>query len=302
MNKHKLIAEIKQNFMLKRMRAQEECDEFVENLKKDGAFKEMYNNYTRAQIEYLKSSYETENVELKHEVQDLKDRIDKYLAERNIDRAKLNPKYDCPICNDTGVVGGRICKCFLSELNKKLSLNSSSQAEFCAFEKSDETLLDDNDKKAYEVIKTWCSKYPLVTKRNINIIGGAGTGKTFMLECIANEMLNRNYVVIYKTAFELNELARLYHTGKSFDFSDLLTADILLIDDLGTEPILKNVTIEYLYNLINTRQVHHLPTFISTNLSLENILSRYDERIFSRLGNKNTALNICLTSKDKRMK
>ncbi len=302
MNKHKLIAEIKQNFMLKRLRAQEQCDEFVESLKQDSAFKEMYNSYTKAQIEFLKSTFEKEDVELKHQVQDLKDKIDKYLADRNIDRIKLNPQYECPICNDTGVVGGRICKCFLSELNKKISLGASSQTEFSAFEKSDENLLNDNDKKAYEVVKTWCSKYPLVTKRNINIIGGAGTGKTFMLECIANEMLNRNYVVIYKTAFELNEMARLYHIGKSYDFADLLTADVLLIDDLGTEPILKNVTVEYLYNLINTRQIHNLPTFISTNLSLENILSRYDERIFSRLGNKNLSLNISLTSPDKRLK
>lgn len=288
--------------MLKRLRAQEECDEFIDGLKRDNAFKEMYNAYTKVQIEYLKSTYEKEDVELKHQVQDLKDRIDKYLADRNIDRTRLEPHYECPICNDTGVVGGRICKCFLGELNKKISLGASSQVEFSAFEKSDDSLLNDNDKKAYEVVKTWCKKYPLVTKRNINIIGGAGSGKTFMLECVANEMLNNNYVVIYKTAFELNELARLYHLGKSYDFADLLTADILLIDDLGTEPILKNITVEYLYNLINTRQVHNLPTIISTNLSLDNILSRYDERIFSRLGNKNLALNISLTSQDLRLK
>ena len=123
-----------------------------------------------------------------------------------------------------------------------------------------------------------------------------------MLECVANEMLKQQKVVCFKTAFELNELARLYHIGKSFDFSDCLTADILMIDDLGTEPILKNVTKEYLYNIINTRQMNNLPTFISTNLSPDNLLERYDERIYSRLANKNLSINIQLTSGDKRLK
>ena len=111
----------------------------------------------------------------------------------------------------------------------------------------------------------------------------------------------KNLSVCFKTAFELNELARLYHIGKSYEFGDILKVDILLIDDLGTEPILNNVTKEYLYNLINVRQINHLPTIISTNLSLDNILSRYDERIFSRLANKNLSTNIILTSQDKRL-
>lgn len=301
MNRHKLIADIKQNFMLKRMHAQEECDNFISNLKQDKEFKDIYDAYTKTNIEYLKSRYEKEDFNLLHQAQDLQAKIANYLSAHNIEKDKLTPKYDCPICNDTGVVGGRICKCFLSELNKKISLNMSSQTKFNAFANSNSSILTDNDKKAYEVVQTWCNKYPLVTKRNINIIGGVGSGKTFMLECIANEMINRNYVVIYKTAFEFNELARLYHCGKSYDFADLLTADIVLIDDLGTEPILKNITVEYLYNLINTRQINNLPTFITTNLTFDNILSRYDERIFSRLGNKNLSININLTSADKRI-
>ena len=105
----------------------------------------------------------------------------------------------------------------------------------------------------------------------------------------------------YKTAFELNELARLYHIGKSYDFTDCLNADVLLIDDLGTEPVLKNVTKEYLYNLINIRQINNRATLISTNLSLDNIIERYDERIFSRLANKNLSATIQLFSKDKRI-
>lgn len=302
MNNRKLISDIKQNFMLKRFKAQEECEDFIADLRKEPEFNELYTQYLHKNVEYLKSKLEEENLSLKHDVEDLKIKIDSYLKKNNVDRTKLTPNYDCSICNDTGVAGGRICKCLQKELNLKKSMLASSQTSFKCFENSDINLMNDNDIKAQEWVKNWCLRYPNITKTNINIIGGAGTGKTFLLECIANQLINNNVAVCYKTAFELNELARLYHIGKSFDFADCINADVLLIDDLGTEPILKNITKEYLYNLINVRQIKNRPTFITSNLSFENILDRYDERIFSRLGNKNLAINIILNSSDKRIK
>ena len=301
MNKQKMIANIKQSFMLKRFKAQEECEDFIASLRKNEEFDNLYSAYTDKQFKYIKAELMEEKIALKHDVDDLKYKINNYLALHNIDQSKLNPKYDCPICNDTGVAGGRICKCLLNELNLKISLKSSSQTEFKSFDKCNKQIMDDNDIKACEWLKTWCLRYPNITKTNINIIGGAGSGKTFLLECVANELISKNAIVCYITAFELNELARLYHIGKSYEFSDCLNADVLLIDDLGTEPILKNVTKEYLYNLINVRQINSRPTFITSNLSLDNILERYDERIFSRLGNKNLSINIQLISKDKRI-
>lgn len=302
MNKQKLLSHIKQNFMLKRYRAQEECEEFISSLRADKEFDELYYNYTKKQLELAKAEQIEQTLSLKHDVDDLKNKINNFLAIKNIDASKLTPNYECKICNDTGVAGGRICKCLTSELNLQLSLMASSQTEFKSFSDINKNIMDDTDLKACEWLKTWCLRYPNITKSNINIIGGAGSGKTFLLECIANELIRKGVVVCYKTAFELNELARLYHIGKSYDFSDCLNAEVLLIDDLGTEPILKNVTKEYLYNLINVRQINNHPTFISTNLSLDNILSRYDERIFSRLANKNLSINIELISSDKRLK
>lgn len=301
MNKQKLINDIKQNFMLKRFKAQEECEEFVNALRTNKEFDDLYVEYLKKQVEYLKSTYEKENLSLKHDVEDIKIKIDNYLIKNNIDKSKLSPNYECKICNDTGVAGGRICKCLQKELNLKRSMQGCGQTEFKSFNNSIRQLLDENDIKAQDWLKNWCLRYPNITKTNVNIIGGAGSGKTFLLECIANELIHNGSVVCYKTAFELNELARLYHMGKSYEFSDCMSADVLLIDDLGTEPILKNVTKEYLYNIINVRQINNRPTFISTNLSLDNILARYDERIFSRLGNKNLSINIQLTSTDKRL-
>lgn len=301
-NKQKLLTHIKQNFMLKRYKAQEECEEFISELRENFEFDKLYSDLTLKQLQLAKSELLEQSLVLKREIDELKTKINNFLEIRNIDTSRLTPKYDCAICNDTGVAGGRICQCLLKELNMQLSINSSSQSEFKSFTSAKLDIMDDVDIKAMEWLKTWCLRFPNITKTNINIMGGAGCGKTFMLECVANELIQKGCVVCYKTAFELNELARLYHMGKSYEFADCLNADVMLIDDLGTEPILRNVTKEYLYNLINIRQINSRPTFISTNLSLDNILNRYDDRIFSRLSNKNLATNIVLVSKDKRLK
>ena len=301
MNKQKMLASLKQNFMLKRYKAQEKCDEFIAQLCENKEFNKMYSKYNQLQLESVKTDLEIKKAELNSQIQELKTKIDNFLAINKIDKKNLEPQYDCKLCGDTGVHNGKICECLLNELNKKISTLSSSQTEFKNFSMTNENIMDENDLKASTWLKTWCSKFPKTTKLNINIIGGAGSGKTFLLECVANELINRNFAVCYKTAFELNELARLYHIGKSYEFSDCMNADVLLIDDLGTEPILKNVTKEYLYNLINVRQINNKPTLLTTNLSLDNILSRYDVRIFSRLGNYNLSTNIQLTLNDKRV-
>ena len=301
MDKRQLISNIKQNFMLKRVRAQEECEDYINSLKENAEFANLYNEYSRVKFEYLKTAYIEEDIALKHDMQDLQEKINNYLDSHGYDKKRLTPQYECKICNDTGVAGGRICSCLMKELNKTLSIKSSSISKFKSFKDINTLIMSEADTKALEILKSWCEKYPNITKININIMGASGSGKTFLMECMANELVNSGCVITFKTAFELNELARLYHMGKSYEFADLLKTDVLFIDDLGTEPVIKNVTKEYLYNLINVRQMNSLPTIISTNLSDKDILLRYDERIFSRLANKNLSINVMLSSGDKRL-
>ncbi len=213
MNRQRLISELKQGFMLKRIRAQEKAENNIKKLCENPEFNNLYTKYTKTKLDYLKSTYETENLMLKHDIEDLKAEMDILLKKLGVDKSILSPQYECSLCNDTGIAGGKICKCLNNALNKKISTMTSTQTDFKSFEESDDSLLDEIDKKAYEILKTWCKKYPDTTKTNINIIGGVGSGKTFMLECVAKEMLRQNCFVCYKTAFDINELARLYQVG-----------------------------------------------------------------------------------------
>ena len=73
-------------------------------------------------------------------------------------------------------------------------------------------------------------------------------------------------------------------------YDNLLSVDLLIIDDLGTE-CMNQMKFSELFNIINTRllnQNHTTKTIISTNLSLKNLYNNYDERIVSRIvGNYN---------------
>ncbi len=67
------------------------------------------------------------------------------------------------------------------------------------------------------------------------------------------------------------------------ELDDLYETELLLIDDLGTEPLIENVTVEELFNLINERQNDGMCTVLSTNLNLSELKRRYTERVVSRL-------------------
>ena len=65
----------------------------------------------------------------------------------------------------------------------------------------------------------------------------------------------------------------------------LLSVDLLIIDDLGTET-LNSMKFTELYKIINTRLLNQngkiTKTIISTNLDLKGLFQTYDERLVSR--------------------
>jgi len=103
MNKQKMITTIKQEFMLKRIRAEEKAEENLNKLKQDDEFNSLYSTYTSTQLKYIKSKYEKENLELKNQVEKLKEKLSNLMLKQGMSFNDLSPKYDCKICKDTGV-------------------------------------------------------------------------------------------------------------------------------------------------------------------------------------------------------
>ena len=82
---------------------------------------------------------------------------------------------------------------------------------------------------------------------------------------------------------------------------EFFDCDLLVLDDLGTEPMLKNVTVECLMILIGEREKNSKHTIFTTNLDQKQILIRYGERVLSRLLNKSNSLFKTMEGKDKRI-
>ena len=228
------------------------------------------------------------------------------LKKLNIKEDSLSPKYSCKKCNDTGYVNGKMCSCLKNLINEELYKQSGLNHKLNCFDKNNCQIFD-NDKKmqqVYQTMQKWCNS-PTSNYLNIILTGKTGVGKTYLMECMADNLIKNENIVYWTSAFNLNQLLLKYHT--TFDetkldyISNILDADYLFIDDLGTEPILKNVTIEGLYNIISERVENNKKTIISTNLNPEDIQKTYGERIFSRLLNKSNSLCLNIENKDLRL-
>ena len=68
MNKQKLLSSIKQSFMVKRYKAQEECEEFVRTLRENKEFDDLYVAYTKKQLDYAKAEFVEDSLRLKHDI------------------------------------------------------------------------------------------------------------------------------------------------------------------------------------------------------------------------------------------
>lgn len=112
-----------------------------------------------------------------------------------------------------------------------------------------------------------------------------------MSNCIAENLLKKGKTVLYQTAPVLLESVIDYKMSKQKNSSDniyksVLETDLLIIDDLGTES-LNSMKLSELFTILNTRilNLNHkvTKTIISTNLSIKDIFSNYEERIGSRI-------------------
>ena len=141
-------------------------------------------------------------------------------------------------------------------------------------------------RKAKQYVEHWEEM-----KRNnagMMLLGDTGTGKTFMAGCIANRFISRGYSVVYQSAYKLFQFMedykfnRVERNAESGLFERIYNADLLIIDDLGTE-FSTAYTCSVLFDILNTRLLNKKSTVISSNLNLDNLIKKYTDRVSSRI-------------------
>lgn len=235
--------------------------------------------------------------ELKDKITDLRVRKAELLVQHNYPQDYLMLRYQCEACKDTGYIGTKKCSCFYKQLvkiyykNSQLSdaLQTNNFTNFNVEYYTTHKLGDEkfSPRKNIETILNYVLKdyIPNFNSHNDNLLfyGNSGTGKTFMSHCIAKELLDKGFLVTYRTSDELiKNLKQITFEGDTALEDLLINCDLLIIDDLGAEQITDFSVTEF-FTFLNKKLLGKKKMLISTNLTLPQLSKSYTERITSRL-------------------
>ena len=204
-------------------------------------------------------------------------------------------KYDCSKCGDTGFVDNKMCSC-MKEALTLAGIESSGFAGLVKEQRFDNFSLEYYKKNAthydmmgknLEFFKKYAQNFDPKTSPSILLMGGTGLGKTHLSSAVAREVIEKGNDVFYTGAIDLFsqfEIQRFksYNNEPNELIERYFESDLLIIDDLGTEMI-NQFSVSTLYNLLNDRLSRKKPTIVSTNLSQDEIMKKYTDRITSRM-------------------
>lgn len=290
MNKQ-FVAILNAEFNNMRIQAEHDLSARFTSAMQDQRFRELYTAKRSLENELLRrSSMKLDAGDLRQRLDEATKAYDEYVISHNLD---LEPHYQCPICEDKGWVDDKPCKCFLKAYTQLLrdKARFSPLPDF-RFEdnKFEEWGVNEKMQELYPMFQKFCDNFDSSKLLSAYISGEVGIGKTFLLSCIANKMIENGKYVIYVTAFELGKITLAKHTSNEQTMNELFDClfqcDLLIIDDLGTEPMYKNVSLEYFLSIVDWRISHEKKIILSTNLTKEQFIKRYGERAFSRICNK----------------
>ncbi len=201
----------------------------------------------------------------------------------------LDAIYTCPRCQDTGEVGEprRLCACALKKQQEQL-LSGSRINDRETFANFNEAIYpNDEQKKQGLAMKRFCERYvaslPSPEKPNLLIVGQSGLGKSFFGNAIARAAIEEGIPTLKTTAYQCIQTILDGIETRADAITPYLSSDFLILDDLGTEAMVPNVTVETVFRILNERTAANLPTVLITNLDREGLFERYGERVASRM-------------------
>ncbi|MBR3704310.1 MAG: ATP-binding protein [Oscillospiraceae bacterium] len=210
----------------------------------------------------------------------------------------------CKHCGDTGNLSdGSPCRCLMAyytkeqnrRLSKMLDLGSQSFDTFSLdwYDSERHSEYGISPLKNMEIVLEYCCNYAHTfgaRSGNLLFTGAPGLGKTFLSACIAREVSTLGFSVVYDTAahifqqFESGKFGRdnPYEEDPDREINRYLNCDLLIMDDLGTEMTTSFVQSAF-YRIVNERLINHRKTILSTNLTLNEIGTRYGAAVKSRI-------------------
>lgn len=153
-------------------------------------------------------------------------------------------------------------------------------------------------KQMYNVGTKYCENFKKAKEEGLGLLihGNPGNGKTYLSNCIANRLIS-SYTPVISVSVNglLQRIQKTYNSwGKEAEdgiLQSLANADLLIIDDLGTEQD-TDWSRSKVYNIIDSRYRNGLPLIVSTNKSIKELKELYHVRTIDRLLEMCTPLEI----------
>lgn len=238
----------------------------------------------------------------------LQTRKKELLVSHGYDEDYLSIQPDCPLCGDKGFTGSSPCKCLSEQCKKEQAkelcfILNTGENDFSTYNPdfySDKTDMryGISPRENMEYVFDKCFEFAQFfgsKPDNLLLTGSPGLGKTFLSGCIAKAVANNGYSVVYDTAIHIvsclehEKFGGLGDEGR-FQLKRISSCDLLIIDDLGTE-MQTAFTVSAIYNILNERIMKGSQTIVNTNIPRDDIASRYNQQIASRLTGSFTVLN-----------
>ena len=214
----------------------------------------------------------------------------------------LEPKFTCPLCQDTGVAHGKTCQCVRREMQRlrREEIEAMSSLSVTRF---DTMKLDyypnTRDPQTGRSVRQYMAELLAdlqdyaaafdLDSENLMLTGNAGLGKTHAALAVAGAALDKGYDVIYISSPDFFSRVETLHFGsdpageKDALLETVTGADLLILDDLGTE-FNSSFVISTLYSLLNDRLGRRRPTSLTTNITDGALLEKlYTEKVASRI-------------------
>ncbi|MDF2522473.1 MAG: replication protein [Clostridiales bacterium] len=255
-----------------------------------------------------------ENInQLSYRIDELKAEKQRLLKDFGFELDYLETVFECPNCKDTGYIElnniMEKCTCykqnFINHLYSLSNLKLNEQENFATFDPSYYPDLVDEAKYGFKISpkenilkikersENFVKNFRSPNEKNLFFSGFTGVGKTYMSCCIARELLDRGRTVLYQSSPSLfNTITE--HKQNAFkndgfiddSYSYIFDAELLIIDDLGTEPPSAARYAELL-SILDTRHSNNLTrpckTIIASNIGVKQLHEYYDERVASRV-------------------